>query len=81
MTEVRKYRKKPVVVHAFQWTPGCELPDWAVDNVILHREFVFISVGSMTADPGDYIIRGAEGEVYPCKPSLFEKTYDPVTEP
>lgn len=34
--------------------------------------------GVMTATSGDWIIRGVEGEVYPCKPSIFETTYEPV---
>jgi hypothetical protein len=32
------------------------------------------------AEPGDWIIRGIKGELYPCKPDIFEKTYEPVTE-
>lgn len=34
--------------------------------------------GTMRGDFGDYIIRGVQGEVYPCKPDIFEKTYEPV---
>jgi hypothetical protein len=34
--------------------------------------------GTMTAQPGDYIIRGVQGEVYPCKPDIFEQTYERV---
>ena len=34
--------------------------------------------GVMRADHGDYIIRGVQGEFYPCKPDIFEATYDPV---
>lgn len=37
--------------------------------------------GTMTAMPGDYIIRGVKGELYPCKPDIFEATYEPVTPP
>jgi hypothetical protein len=36
--------------------------------------------GNMTASAGDYIIKGVNGEFYPCKPDIFEKTYEPVTE-
>ena len=36
--------------------------------------------GSMVASPGDYIIRGVQGEFYPCKPDIFEATYEPVEE-
>ena len=34
--------------------------------------------GTMTAQPGDWIIRGVQGEIYPCKPDIFEATYEPV---
>ena len=34
--------------------------------------------GAMEASPGDWIIRGVQGEHYPCKPDIFEKTYEPV---
>lgn len=37
--------------------------------------------GDMTATKGDYIIRGVNGEFYPCKPDIFAKTYEPVLEP
>jgi hypothetical protein len=36
--------------------------------------------GRMTALPGDWIIKGVKGEIYPCKPDIFEATYDPVEE-
>jgi hypothetical protein len=36
--------------------------------------------GDMTASPGDWIIRGVQGEFYPCKPDIFEATYEPVAE-
>lgn len=36
--------------------------------------------GTMTATPNDYIIKGVKGEFYPCKPDIFQATYDPVTE-
>lgn len=36
--------------------------------------------GDHIASPGDYIIQGVQGELYPCKPDIFEQTYEPVTE-
>jgi hypothetical protein len=63
MTTWRQYCKKPVVIDAYQ-TPE--------QRVILTRE------GDMRADPGDWIIRGIQGEEYPCKPDIFEATYEPV---
>lgn len=37
--------------------------------------------GNMTANPKDFIIKGINGEFYPCKPDIFEKTYEPVASP
>ncbi|MFP8960023.1 hypothetical protein ACLIYP_05540 [Streptomyces nanhaiensis] len=34
--------------------------------------------GTMSASPGDYVIRGVQGEIYPCKPDIFEATYEPA---
>lgn len=61
--EVKKYRKKPVVVEAYQ----------TQKEMIIHT-----LEGDMKASPGDYIITGVNGEQYPCKPDIFEKTYEPV---
>ena len=58
-----KYRKKPVVIDAYQ-------TDVEVEIKTLE--------GVMRADPGDWIITGVKGERYPCKPDIFEATYDPV---
>ncbi len=77
-----RYRKIPVEIEAFCWIPGCELPDWAWSkNTVVACKYyaeVFTLEGTMKAMPGDYIIQGVEGEVYPCKPSIFEKTYEVV---
>lgn len=58
-----KYRKKPVVIEAF-------VTDEPMDIETLE--------GTMHASAGDYIITGVEGERYPCKPDIFEKTYEPA---
>ncbi|HCB95670.1 MAG TPA: hypothetical protein DEP65_08730 [Ruminococcus sp.] len=58
-----KYRKKPVEVEAYQTD----------EKIIIHT-----LEGEMTAGPGDYIITGVNGEQYPCKPDIFEKTYEPI---
>lgn len=58
-----KYRKKPVVIEAHQ-------TDKEIDIETLE--------GTMHASIGDYIITGVNGEQYPCKPDIFEKTYEPV---
>lgn len=88
-----KYRKKPVVIDAFKWTGGhdqTEDPEWIVE-AIKKGEVWFIGNGTervalqidtlegvMTANRGDYIIRGIQGEIYPCKPDIFEATYEVV---
>ncbi|MBR3786610.1 MAG: hypothetical protein IKJ77_09405 [Firmicutes bacterium] len=67
MTEkqVKKYVKKPVVIEA-----------WQTD-----KEMVIHTLeGDMIARPGDYIITGVNGEQYPCKEEIFQKTYDEVKE-
>ena len=59
-----KYRKKPVVVEAYKTDK----------EVVIHT-----LEGDMKASIGDYIITGVNGEKYPCKPDIFEKTYEAVT--
>jgi len=58
-----KYRKKPVVIEAYQ-------TDKELDIDTLE--------GVMHASVGDYIITGVHGEQYPCKPDIFEETYEKV---
>jgi len=79
-----KYRKKPVVVEAEQWFPGKQ-----VDGVVqigvsgITGEPVYgvhTLEGVLACRPGDYIITGVKGEKYPCKPDVFEKTYELVEE-
>lgn len=57
------YRKRPIEVQAYQ-----------TDK----EEIIHTLEGDMTASVGDYIITGVNGEKYPCKPDIFEKTYDPI---
>ena len=61
--ETRKYRPKPVVIEAYQTDT----------EMIIHT-----LEGDMLASVGDYIITGVDGEQYPCKPDIFEKTYELV---
>lgn len=58
-----KYRKKPVVIEAYQTDVEVKIPTLE---------------GEMMASPGDWIITGVKGERYPCKPDIFEATYEPV---
>lgn len=84
---VAKYTKKPVTIEALQWT-GENITDViAFCNVcymkpIDGKEQLQISTleGSMTASVGDYIIKGVKGEFYPCKPDIFELTYNAESE-
>lgn len=91
MREPRQFRKKPVVIEAMRLmepnTPD-EVAGWChgkVCSVGAVGENVWIDVntleGTMRADYGDWIIRGVRGEFYPCKPDIFELTYEPEAEP
>tara|TARA_R110000803_G_scaffold78075_3_gene143118 strand:- start:3545 stop:3790 length:246 start_codon:yes stop_codon:yes gene_type:complete len=79
-----KFRKKPVVIEAFKWTFD-KVPDWwkeASDEfkIDVSTTSVFIPTleGTHEAKKGDYIIKGIQGELYPCKPDIFEQTYEAV---
>lgn len=100
-----KYRKRPVVIDAWQW-PGvrCPLseiataPDWVKEAEVVYageakpgQLRVTVDMGGMNpritvstlegpifASPGDWIIRGIKGELYPCKPDIFDATYEPA---
>lgn len=82
------YRKKPVVIEAVQ------LKDLEIRTLMALQHFAglgndkFLAVsdgvlintleGNMKASIGDFIIKGVQGEFYPCKPDIFEKTYEEV---
>jgi hypothetical protein len=79
-----KFRKKPVVIEAFQWTIDVT-PQWWREKsgefqIMLGNGSVIIPTleGDHEAKVGDYIIQGVKGEIYPCKPDIFNMTYDPV---
>ena len=77
-----KYRKKPVVIDAVQWTGNNEeeILDFCNGKstfTATDKEIVINTLeGTMHASKGDYIIRGVQGEYYPCKPDIFEETYE-----
>lgn len=79
-----KYRKKSVVIEAIQLTNKnlLEVKQWCNGELVPNAETsgydLYISTleGIMHADINDYIIQGVEGEFYPCKPDIFEKTYE-----
>ena len=84
-----KFRKKPIIVDAEQFTNenkniafnfvrrNCAAEHDESGNPILKIQTL---EGVMTASLGDWIIKGLRGEFYPCKPDIFEKTYQPVEE-
>ena len=82
--DVKKYRKKPIIVEAVQNTGGnvSEIREFMGDKsrpVYTKDGYVYLIKtleGTMTANVGDYIIKGVKGEFYPCKPDVFEATYD-----
>jgi hypothetical protein len=81
----RLYRKRPVTIEALQFTDEgrVELLDWLIEhkvNVVIKSSGIIIRTleGDMLAENGDYIIRGIQGEFYPCKPDIFEATYERV---
>jgi hypothetical protein len=80
------YRKKPVVIEARRFTGeenGPGLAEWCGGrfvNMPGAKPLVIVSTleGEMTAVPGDWIIHGVIGEFYPCKPEVFDATYEPA---
>ena len=98
---MRKFRKKPVVIEAFQMTRECrednsEWPAWLheawnknwtepgamgplCDPENKDRRLQIRTLeGAHVIDWGDWIIQGVQGEIYPCKPDIFDITYEPV---
>jgi len=82
----RRFRKKPVVIEAIRWDGDwvavCELAHGDPDIVRTPDGLLLIatSEGEMRARAGDWIIRGVKGEYYPCKPDIFEATYEPAAD-
>lgn len=83
-----KYRKQPVVIEAWQldferWN---ETPDWLLAAIIRGGVWMqrgpepYLTIrtleGNHRANPGDWIIQGVMGELYPCKPDIFALTYE-----
>ena len=84
-----KFRKKPVEIDAVQFSGGNfsevmdsfpEAKNWS--GYLTEEKMWCLEIptleGTMTAQDGDWIIKGVKGEHYPCKPDIFEQTYDPV---
>lgn len=81
---IKKYRKKPVEIEAIQWNGknATEVAEFTrgTDRYIEVENDKIVRIqtleGIMTASLNDYIIKGVKGEFYPCKPDIFEQTYD-----
>lgn len=79
-----KYRKKPVVIEAIKFdkgvTPNMLIQVFGSNPVTFEPPSFYISTleGRMEVSLGDYIIKGIKGEFYPCKPDIFEATYEAV---
>ena len=84
-----KYRKKPVIIEAFQWFPemgavgGLAFDHYknamrpkGTSDLYCYR--IQTLEGWLNVSPGDWIITGIKGEHYPCKPDIFEETYEAV---
>lgn len=85
-----KFRKKPVVIDAYQlplagedvphsfidWCKEVGFTEWTAGR---DEALVIVTLeGDMTAQPGDWIIKGVKGEFYPCKDDIFQLTYEPA---
>ena len=86
-----KYRKKPVVIDVVQFFNGdgkntfskcLDFVQGKADLIELcngeHVMVIRTLEGEITASDGDFIIRGIQGEFYPCKPDIFKQTYEPI---
>lgn len=87
---MKQYRKKPVIIEAIQFVDEVdrilEIQEFVGQEIIRvdykdkNNPTLKIDTleGVMTASVGDYIIKGVQGEFYPCKPDIFEETYEEV---
>jgi hypothetical protein len=83
-----KFRKRPVVIEAVRWDGDCDTANrflgerYGIDWEYAARGDSALVIptleGRMRAEVGDWIIRGVKGEFYPCKPDIFEQTYEPA---
>ena len=84
---VVRYRKKPVVIEAVRWfkaKPHCTVVYKFMGDagaIDIHGDLLIPTLeGMMKADEGDWIIKGVKGEFYPCKPDIFDATYELVND-
>ena len=86
---IKLYVKKPVIVEAVLFSAHSgmtakELANWCGGDIFASGDINTVQIiiptleGKMRAGYGDYIIRGIQGEFYPCKPAIFEATYEEI---
>ncbi|MCA9340405.1 MAG: hypothetical protein KDA17_05815 [Candidatus Saccharibacteria bacterium] len=77
---MRKFRKKPVVIEAVQYTRNGlqaeQAAQWCGGDQTDNGCIIHTLEGDHLANYGDWIIKGVNGEFYPCKPDIFAKTYE-----
>lgn len=81
-----KYKKKPVVIEAFEYVDIDTLFQWLytidAEREVNHNDDGTLTIKTLEGDHlaqlGDFIIQGVKGEIYPCKPDIFKMTYDKV---
>ena len=72
------------IIEAIQWDGRLEtysqIREWSERRVKFVRDCLEVETleGVMVANKGDWIIKGVQGEIYPCKPDIFEQTYEPA---
>jgi len=81
---IKRYRKKPVVIEAVQFDGTnekevIEFTNNIARRIATHTPLIVISTleGDMNANIGDWIIKGIKNEFYPCKPDIFDVSYEP----
>jgi len=89
---IKKYRKKPVIIRVVRWDGKIGTYNEIRGKLALGYSrqiamgvgddclYIDTLEGTMKANIGDYIIKGIKGEIYPCKPDVFESTYEEIKE-
>ena len=88
---IQKYQKKPVTIEAIQFKEESipTIKDWLGENLLAEARYsspihwiyrIKTLEGNMRVTEGDFIIKGVKGEFYPCKPDIFEATYEKTVE-
>jgi len=80
-----KYRKKPIIIDAIQYTDNAdEIIKFTNNKAMMVTGLSYMVIptleGNHSASVGDWIIKGVKGEFYPCKPDIFDMTYEKVEE-